>query len=355
MNMMNLKHGMALFAVLALVTAARSALPPIHEEIHTLGVTVIDYVYKERFSDALDESKKIIRKFPDHPAGYFFYAASLDAWMTYYQSNKKENEFFQYCDLAIEKGEALVRRNEQDVWAQFFLGGAEGLKGTLETRYERWITAFRYGWRGVSVLKEIQKRHVDLYDTYYGIGTYDYWRSAMTRVMRWLPGVEDKRESGIQDLLKSGENGLFTRVNSSANLIDIYVNENRGREALELATRMLEKYPNSLVFLWGKAKAAFLLGQFSEAENEFQAILHKVEAESNDNHYNAVLCHYWLARVYLGKRQFTQCIAECNTMSHYQLDADIAARLQKQFTEAVQIKKNAENPPPGGGEGKNRK
>ena len=104
-----------------------------------------------------DHSGGDAKRYPEHPAGYFFYAVVLDEWTGYYQSTKKENEFYRYCDLAVEKGQAMLDKQSTDAWAKFFVGGTEGLKGNFESRYERWITAFRYGWKGVSILKDLQK------------------------------------------------------------------------------------------------------------------------------------------------------------------------------------------------------
>lgn len=311
-------------------------------EIRQLGVETITLVYQEKFAEAQETAKRIIKKFPDHPAGYFFSAAATDAWTEYFQSNKKEEEFYRYCDLASSKGQDLMSRNPTDPWLKFFVGGTEGLKGNYEKRYDRWITAFRYGWKGVSLLKEVQVQDPDIHDVNYGIGTYDYWRSAMTHVMSWMPGVEDQRASGIERLTDAMGKGVFTTTASASNLVMIMVNEKRNDDALRIANEVLATYPTCLQFHWGKAMALYGLGRWPEAEQVFRLILSRVESEELDNHYNAIVCHLWLAKVYLKQNRPTQVVAEYNRMRYYKISDDIRKRLEKYLAESEQLKGQAE-------------
>ena len=309
--------------------------------MHGLALRSVELVYQEEFDKALETAKQIVRRVPQRPEGYFFCAVVLDSWAGYYQSSNRENEFYRYCELAVERGEAVLDRDPDDRWATFFVGGTEGLKGNYESRYERWITAFRNGWKGVSRLLELGERASSIYDVNYGIGTYYYWRSAMTKVMFWLPGVEDKRAEGIERLRKSMNHGVYTRQASAANLVDILVNEKRYEEAVALADSMLLRYPGALSFWWGKARALYGLGEFQTATENFKGILGKVESERLDNHYNAVRCHYWLAKTHFARGLYEKSVAECNRMGYYSLSQEIEKRLSKHFDEAAQLIKKA--------------
>jgi tetratricopeptide (TPR) repeat protein len=261
--------------------------------------------------------------------------------MSYYESDKREEEFYRFCDLAIEKAENLVGKDPNNAWALFFLGGADGAKGTYESRYEKWITSFRHGWKGVSTLQSLYKKYPDIKDIYYGLGMYDYWRSALTKILWWMPGIENRTEQGIRELLVAKNDGVYTSVSASADLIVIFNNEKRFQDALTIAEEMLVRFPGSLAFCWGKASALFGLGRFDEAEGLYRYVLEQVESEPYDNHYSAVVCHFWLAKIYLKMKRYTQSIAECNRMGYYNLDADIKKRLDKYFAEAGKFKEQA--------------
>ncbi|MBD3320883.1 MAG: hypothetical protein GF350_07315 [Chitinivibrionales bacterium] len=327
-----------------LITGAGSAVTGknrLPSEIHNASLKCVDLVYKEKFSRAEQEAKKIIKKYPDHPAGYFFFAMVVYSWMVYYETDKKEDEFYQYCDLVIARGEAILARDRDNIWARFFVGGADGFKGTYESRFERWITAFRYGWKGVSILIELYKEHPEIKDLGYGVGSYNYWRSALMKTLWWMPGVSDKRESAIAMLYQAKKYGIYTKMSAAESLVEVLLHEKRFGEALQIANEMLQKYPSSLVFYWGRAKALYGERKYTLAEKAFRYILGRVESEAFDNHYNAALCHLWLAKVNMGLQRYTQCIAECNRMKHYRFSLKVKKRLESDFGEAEELRKRA--------------
>jgi tetratricopeptide (TPR) repeat protein len=335
------RRSASVLALCIAVAAAYAGVAPLPDALTRDAQACIDMIYKENFKQAEAEAKKIIKNFPDHPAGYFFYAATIDAWMAWYQSTSKEELFYQYCDKAIEKGEGLLDKDRNDFWAKFFVGGADGYKGTYESRQGRWITAFRYGWKGASTLMELAEKKPGIADLDFGIGCYEYWRSAMAKALLMI--VDDKRQSGIDRLYKARKEGLFTRLSSAVNLIDILTNEKRYDEAMTVIEDAQKIYPNSLIFRWGKAKIYFEKKQWHEAELEYQYLLSRVESESYDNHYNAVLCHLNLAKIYMQTKQFTQAIAECNRIGYYSLSEEVRKQLDSALKESASLKDQALN------------
>lgn len=325
---------------LALVYPCAGAAP-LPEEITSLSLSTIDCVYKEDLGKATEEAKKIIHNYPEHPAGYFFMAVVIDSWMQLHQSNQKENEFYQYCDLTIEKGENILSKEPNNEWAKFFIGGADGYKGTYEARYERWITAFRYGWKGVSVLFELQSKGSDLIDINYGIGNYEYWRSALMKILWWMPGIDDKRDEGIKKIYYTMDKGIYTKTASAVSLISIMMNEKRYSDALAISEKMLNVYPGSMFFLRGKVDALFAMKRYKEAVDNLLVIEKKLENDPRDNEYNGVVCHYWLAMSYYFQGMFSDAVAQCNKMNDYKLTPDIRKRLDKLFSEAEAIRKKS--------------
>jgi tetratricopeptide (TPR) repeat protein len=309
--------------------------------MHTLAVNVIDNIYNEQFRDAEDEARKIIKKYPGHPAGFFFMAAAIDAWMATHLTDKREDEFYRFCDLAVERAEKILEKNDRDSWVRFFMGGAEGYKGTYEARFERWITAFRYGWKGVSILTQLREQNSDLADINYGIGSYEYWRSAMTKNLRWMPGIEDKRAQGIEKLQKARAIGVYTRLSATTGLVDIYLNEKSFAQALIVADEALKKYPNSRWLLIGKARAHLGEKNYESARRAIRQVLARAEIEPSEEHATIALCHFWLAKIEYADGRFAECIAECDLMKTYQFDDDSKKQLEHYFEELGDIKKQA--------------
>ena len=336
-----IKNKYTAFFILLFLSVVATAGHSLPDEINSGAQLVVDLVFKEEFKSAEEVAKKIIKKFPENPAGYFFMAVAIDSWMCHYLDNSKEDEFYKYCDLAVEKSEVILTKDGGDEWAQFFMGGAEGYKGTYESRYERWITAFRYGWKGVSILMKLSEKKSEICDINFGIGSYEYWRSALTKTLWWMPGVKDRRQEGIKKLYLVSENGAYTRLIASAALIDVLVNESRFEEVLPVAEKMLKTYPSSSRFLWGKGKSLFGVGKFDEAKHLFSAMLKKYESDEINNNYYPALCRYWLARVYFAQQKYQESISEVNFMESYKIDEDLKKLLEKFFSESRSIKKRS--------------
>ncbi|NLD94231.1 MAG: tetratricopeptide repeat protein [Fibrobacter sp.] len=314
---------------------------PLQDDIREQGIQVIDLIYSEDFKAAEDVARKLVRKYPENPAGYFFVAVTLDTWMAFYFDKKKENEFYKFCDLAIEKGEKILAKNSGDEWALFFMGGAEGYKGTYEARYERWITAFRFGWRGVSTLLKLTEMQSDIVDVNYGIGSYDYWRSAMINTLWFMPKIKDKRDDGIKRLIVAADNGILTRLTAHTALIEILLNENRFAEAMTYTDRLLSQYPLSTQAMWGKARALYGLGQLDESRRYFTKVLRRYESDEYISVYYQVLCNYWLARVDFADKKYEEVINEVTVMNTFTINDDIRKLLDKYFSEAAGLKKQA--------------
>lgn len=328
-----------IFLVVPAAVCAQQALPA---DMHEWALKSIDLVFREDFRGAEAEAQKIIRAYPDHPAGYFFMAAAADTWMLRYQSNRREAEFYRYCDQAIERAERILASNPQDEWARFFMGGADGYKGTYEVRYERYITGFRFGWKGVSVFLKMAQEGSKNPDIQFGIGAYEYWRSALMKMLWWMPGVDDKRADGIMKLRNVRQSGIYSKNPASMVLIDIYLNEERFQDALNVSEDMLRRYPRTLAFHWGKARSLHGLRRHEEAIEAYRHIFARCENDPNNNFYNLIQARMGMARSMAALGRNAEALEQLAAISGYTLSKDIRKRLESVLSEANTLRRRVE-------------
>jgi tetratricopeptide (TPR) repeat protein len=269
-------------------------------------------------------------------------AAAADAWMLRFQSNRREAEFYRLCDQAIERAEKILAANPNDEWAKFFLGGSDGYKGTYEVRYERYITGFRFGWKGVSVFLKMASDGSKNPDIQFGIGTYDYWRSALMKMLWWMPGVEDKRASGIQKLREVRRNGVYTKTAAAMVLVDIYINEELFQDALNVSDDVLRTYPRSLVFHWSRARALHGLKRYEDAIAAYRQIFARCENDANNNFYNLVQARMGMARSMAALGKNSDALEQLTAIGGYNLSKDIRKRLESVLTEANNLRRRVE-------------
>jgi tetratricopeptide (TPR) repeat protein len=273
--------------------------------------SALDLVYADRFTAALRIFEDIKKQYPNHPIGYFFSAATLDARMAFYMSNNEEKEFTRNCEKAIELGEASMQQNPDDAWNLFFTGGAYGTLGAFQGRYKRYITSFRNGLSGVDLLKQVYKKDGRFKDALFGMGVYTYWSSKLSKLLWWMPGVNDNREEGISLLKKAANDGVYATFPAAINLVQILNLEGRYEEANEVATEWLGRYPDNRALSFNRGEALIGKGELEKALSVFEKILDYCDAEERNNRVNVVKCHLFIAMIHEKNKNYLAALAHC--------------------------------------------
>ena len=100
---------------------------------------------------------------------------------------------------AIDKGTELLRRGD-DPWIRFYIGGAYGYRALYRFRHN-WVGAFLDGRRSVDSLNGALAAMPELYDCYFGLGSYHHWRTARSGLLRlvtfWMEGIGPIRATSV--------------------------------------------------------------------------------------------------------------------------------------------------------------
>lgn len=300
----------------------------------------IELSIQHDYSQAESIFQQLIADSPDHPIGYFFMAATLQAKMMDYESEQWSQDFHRYIRLAINAAESQsAARPEQDLWSRFYHGSALCYLAFYEGRKGNYLKAISHGLAGVSILKEIIKLEPEFYDAYFGIGSYKYWRSQAMRHLNWLPLISDDRNAGLQMVQQAVEQSQHTRPAAMNELIWMLLDSNRPAEAYAWATRGLEQFPRSRFFLWGAAKSALTLERYPTAAAHFQQLLQSLLSAPVNNHYNEFLCRVHLAHCLMEIGEYAAASAQIDTLESLPLDPGIEKRLKKHQELASRLKK----------------
>jgi len=159
----------------------------------------------------------------------------------------------------------------------------------------------------------------------------------------WMPGVSDNREVGIAKLRGVMQNGIYTRTAAAMVLIDIYLNECRFADALELSNRMVQQHPRAQIFRWGQAAAFQGLEMHEDAIRAYQFILSRNEILPNSNHYNSVVARTGIARSMVALGRHAEALEQIAAINGYNIERDVRRRLDKFFTETNALRRQAES------------
>ena len=191
-------------------------------------------------------------------------------------------------------------------------------------------------------MKKVLKIQPEFYDVYFGIGSYKYWRSRVTRYINWLPLVPDERETGMNMVQKAIEKGKFTRYAAMNELTWILLDAGRPDEAYTCALVGLEKFPQSRFFLWGAAKSAYALQDFEAAANYFQELLISITSSQPNNFYNEYICRLNLVRSFIEIKNYPGAKHQIKNLDSLTLSPEIYKKLKKQRRQFEQLKKQLE-------------
>ena len=176
----------------------------------------IELSIQHKYPLAEEILQNIIKNSPGHPEGYFFMAATIQSKMMDFETDIWDDDFFNYIKLTIKLADEKLKQPElTDNNIQYYKGSARCYLAFFEGRKGKYLSAIRHIYSGISILKKVINIDPSLTDAYFGIGSYNYWRSRVTRFINWLPLISDKRESGILMVKKAIRETITNKLKRS--------------------------------------------------------------------------------------------------------------------------------------------
>jgi hypothetical protein len=293
---------LGLLLCMVIPVSAQTLLPD--ARLHTLVLRGIDLTWEQRYGEADSTFREIIQEFPDHPAGYIYWAGILQSKATDYESQIDVARFDSLISVGKQKAKSLIDGGGNAKWGHFFLGTAEGFDSYARVYRGDWVGGLLRGLASVSSLKDAIKLDSAMYDAYAGVGTFYYWRSRKTQGFNWLPFVGDDRPEAYLLLEKTVSHGMYNRHTALSALITIYTEAGLYDKAIAYARIGLEHYPGNRTFLWEQATAVEKLGKPSETAEAYKALLRGILDGHDDNRYNEIVCRLNLAKAEMELREY---------------------------------------------------
>jgi len=308
------------------------AQTPFTDKTDSLILKGINQTFQCNFDSAMNLFQQVIIKYPDHPAGYFYQAATFQSKMMDEESDNLEEEFYTAIDTAIQLG--LNRLNEKDAWIYFYLGTSYSYKGLFLGKQNKIIPAVITAKKGVRYLKKSLKLNSTLYDAWLGLGSYMYWSGYFYRYLKWLPWISDKRKEGIEKIRLSISKGSFSYWVGLNGLGWIEYNRDNYTEAVELFQKGLKKYPDSRFFLWGVGDCYFKMGEFNKAVTIYENLLQSIIHNTSNNGFNEVECRTHLMVSYFYLEEYEKCYHHSTAILSRKTNESIAKRLKNHYKTA---------------------
>jgi hypothetical protein len=209
---------------------------------------------------------------PDNPLGYFLLGAAYQMISEEYRNDNFRQEIEDNLELAL-KLSGKKKKDDPDNPDWFFVAGATfGYRGLHRAFHDRWWAAFRDGWRCESNLEKALSLDSSYYDAHWGLGSYRYYKTAMSDKFLWLPFVRDLRPEAKAQISKAAEKGVLTRQFARESLLRIYWMEKRYAKLLALADSLEERTPHDPYGLFFHIEGLIGTGRFQEARSKLSQL-----------------------------------------------------------------------------------
>jgi tetratricopeptide (TPR) repeat protein len=283
----------AIYQILAVIRGQAADLRT-DSTMHTLLLKGLQEVHIEAYDSAIGTFQKLTDHYPRHPVGYFCTAAVYKTIMQNYRVKTFEPKLDQYLDLAIQAGQNGTQNDGNDATVSFYKGGAYGFRGLHKVRKRDWWGALKDGLKGLSLLKRALEMDSSLYDTYYGMGSYHYWRSAKFKLLRILFFRNDKAR-GIREIWTAIDKGKYTGIEGKYTLVAIYYDQEDYEKAFSLNQELYALFPTNPSCVYMRGRLLMKRWEWDEAKNAMEILLsHLKNVEYRSLGYE-LECHYWIA------------------------------------------------------------
>jgi len=278
----------------------------------------IDLLHQGKYLESIDQFAIVTNILPDHPVGYFFYAAAIEWLMIDYRNFERQKEYIKGIEKAIHISEKRVKTHPKSAWSYFYRGASYGFRGIYYMDFGNIVKGFLDGMKGYKDMRRAIAIDSQLYDAYYAFGMFHYWRSHYARSMTWLPFVANEKDEGISQIQTAVKKGIYVGIEAASSLIRIYHNEGvyensrknhtaagqNFSNAIYTAQRILADYPNYLYCYWYLAECYSELTLYDNAADTLQWVLRYFEARPQAGPIGLLEVKYKIGLIYFKKKDY---------------------------------------------------
>ncbi len=248
----------------------------------------LDACYSFNWDKAEQTFKSMIEKYPDDPRGYH-YESSIYLW--YYLGGKDKNDldtFEVYSDEAIEKGDAILNKNDQNEMALYVLGANYSYRAIAFGKAGNYLDAAWATKKSESFLSQLLEINPKRMDAYLGLGLYNFAVAQIPSAFKWalnLVGISGNKDLGVKYIEIAAENGNFAKVEAQYYLAQIEMDFLIDYESsAALLKKLVKRYPQNLLFNYSYAVLLMKQRKLTEANRFLDKVI------KADNHqFNQII------------------------------------------------------------------
>jgi tetratricopeptide (TPR) repeat protein len=245
----------------------------------------VDLIYNMEFDAALKAAQTVIDMAPDHPAGYFYRAATFWQWRLMARHPQQRAallaQFQEDIGRTLQVAERLPAARAAE--AAFYLGAGYGTQARMHITEKQYFKALRAARKGGAYLQRCVELDPTRHDAYLGLGVYHYFLARVPGFVRgiaqWLVGLDGNRDRGLQELEHARTQSPLAAPEAASMLAKIYASgaEQQYHRARFLLEGLVQQYPNNVDYRYRLLLVLAHLGLWEHARQTSQALVRDIE------------------------------------------------------------------------------
>ncbi len=297
---------------------------------------ISDSILSGKYTQAEDEANRFIREHPDEPAGPLFKASILQYRFIDYDEYTRDDEYYGLLEKTVSLSREKIKRDSGDLWAHYYLYAAHGLIGARASVSGRLLYGIAKGRSGAKGMLTIVKADTTFYDAFLMTGSYHFWKSVAIARLTWLPFISDEREQGIADVKKAISLGRLNGPLSRTVLLEMLLEYNP-EDAVKLAEKIVQSYPDCRLFAWQLGEAYKRLQQYDAAVRIFTGIAESMREDEADDGSGELRCWWKLAVLSKSVGKNEECIYFCTKIIAFKNNNTVYRRQRERIDGAVNM------------------
>ena len=264
-----------------------------------------EYLFNNQFKMADSLATLLARQYPDDAAGYLFRAITLITRMFDREEETDSRAFHAYVDSTLTKARVVLDTAtvpRERAWMHLFAGHALAYRSLWEAHFGSLLRAIKIGRRARDEYRQGLICDNTLYDLYFGLGLFNYWKSAKAGLLRTIGLVHNDMDKGMQQLRLAADSSLISRQSARNALVWVWLDRGQYDSVIAQCLKLRDRYPQGKSILWPLGQAYYETGQYHRAAEIYESLRQRL-AESPGNYYNLIECDFFLYRVYEKLRQ----------------------------------------------------
>jgi hypothetical protein len=296
------------------------------------------------FSNRLEDSGQNMTA-ADEAVAHFHIATVYASWMQDREDFAKLESYQFHLERCEQLTDSLLLEVENPD-LRFIRAGCSLYHSYLAKRQGQWWRMYRQGMDGVNRLEKLAEDYPDYREVDLGLGNYYYWKSSLLQHFAWVPFVRDHRSRGIAQLERAAAEGRFGSWLAVSNLTWILMDYGQTEQALQLALKGRERFPDSRHFLFPLAKAELQSGQLTIADSLYTLLLQQVTKDQQPSRYNEFYCLEKLVNIKLERGMREQALFCCDRALALPLSPSVQKRVEENLEELLLLSAQRERERP---------